>query len=44
MDKRICDALRGRRPRVFAEFFHDGEVEVIREGDAAKGRKDSGEN
>jgi hypothetical protein len=36
LHERICDALRGRRPRVVAEFIHDGEIEVIREGDAAK--------
>jgi hypothetical protein len=44
LHKRICDALRGPRPRVVAEFIHDGEIEVIREGDAEKRLKDSGEN
>ena len=36
LHERICDALRGRRPRVVAEYVHDGEIEVIREGDAAR--------
>jgi len=36
LHERICDALRGRRPRVVAEFIHDGEIEVIRESDAAR--------
>lgn len=46
LHRRICDALRGRRPRVVAEFIYDGEVELIREGDAAKAGppKNSGQN
>jgi hypothetical protein len=41
---RICDALRGIRPRVVAQYIHDGEIEVIREGDAEKPPKNSAEN
>jgi hypothetical protein len=41
---RICDALRGPRRRVVAEFFHDGEIEVIREGDATKAQRPKDSN
>lgn len=44
LHERICDALRGEKPRVVAQVFTpDGESELIYEGDAAK-RKESDPN
>ena len=37
LHERICDALRGEKPRVIAQLFtRDGESELICEGDATK--------
>jgi hypothetical protein len=46
LHERICDALSLPRPRVVGEFIHDGEIEILREGDVAKAvpSKDSDEN
>jgi hypothetical protein len=42
LHERICDALRRPRPRVVAEDIHDREIEVIREGHAAKAMPPAG--
>jgi hypothetical protein len=44
LQERISDALRGSRPRVIAEFIHDGEIEVIRDGDATKAARPKDSN
>jgi hypothetical protein len=44
LHRRICDALRGDKPRVVAEVIHhDGERELIHEDEAGK-PKDAGSN
>lgn len=44
LHERICDALSRPRPRVVAEGIHDGEIQILREGDAEKPPKGSDAN